>query len=281
MCQYKCSYCYARKQYRGKWGVPGIWSKQLRVIDELSKSTLPVFLGLLGGEPTMHQRYFGLLDIIQENIMTHEMSRLYITTNGAKNSEFFMKHKDVDGRVFLLWSVHPEFVDFENFYNNIVLMGKKGYRNKVNLMLHPNKKYWTMTKEWYHRLDELGVILHPHFIYDGINKDVDYNKEFYEFFKFLENQREKEFVFGNGVEDIYKSDYEIFSQGLNRFEGWNCWQNNFEIMANGQILNQCFDDYHTDIPVDFFKGIKNIKPRVCPHEFCSCDGLMKIYKEKC
>ena len=185
MCEYKCSYCYAREQYGQRWGSPAVWSKQKRVIDELSKSTLPVFLGLLGGEPTSHHRYFQLLDIINESIITHEDSRLYITTNGSKSFSFFDKHKESNGRTYILWSLHPEYVgveEFENFYNNVVLMNSKGYKTKINLMLHPNPKYWSDTKKRYEILNELEYsILHPHFIYGGFSQDVTYSQEFYDY----------------------------------------------------------------------------------------------------
>ena len=283
MCQYKCSYCYARRQYGEKWGTPGIWKNQLRVVDELSKSTLPIFIGLLGGEPTYHHKYFELIDLIVENVITDDRSRMYITTNGAKDSSFFERHRNADGKIFMLWSLHPEFTgdeEFENFYNNVVLMHGKGYRSKVNLMLHPNEKYWAVTKERYERLAELDyLILHPHFVYDGHNNNVEYSDEFYEFYSFLENQRVKEFVFSDGKDEFILSDYEIFTKGLNKFQGWKCWHNNFEINLNGKITDQCFNNA-IDIPKDFFKDIKKIEPKTCPHEFCSCDGLMKIYKEK-
>lgn len=284
MCEYKCSYCYARKQYKNKWGVPAIWSKQQHVLNELSKSTLPIFLGLLGGEPTSHQRYFTLLDLIQERILINKDSRLYITTNGAKDLNFYDKHKDVDGGIYMLWSLHPEYVDddkFESFYNNVVLMYNKGYKTKINVMLHPNKKYWNSTKERYKRLDELGYsILHPHFIYGGFNEDVSYTSDFYDYFSFLENQRVKEFVFSTEKEDFIFSDYEIFSNNFNQFKGWKCWHNNFEIRSNCLISDQCFNRQPHEIPIDYFKNITEIQPRICPHMYCSCDGLMKIYKEK-
>lgn len=284
MCEYKCSYCYARKQYGKKWGTPAIWNRQQYVIDELSKSTLPLFLGLLGGEPTSHQRYFQLLDLINKKVITHKDSRLYITSNGAKDTSFFDRHEDSDGRTFMLWSLHPESTtsdSFENFYNNIVLMHNKGYKTKINVMLHPDKRYWPAIKKSYEIFNDLEyAIVHPHFIYDGFSQDVDYSHEFYEYFKFLENQREKEFIFLTENDQYVFSDYEIFSNGYNRFKGWKCWQNNFEIKSDCKISDQCFNRESVDIPRDFFKDIKEITPKICPHDFCSCDGLMKIRKEK-
>jgi hypothetical protein len=255
--------------------------KQEHVINELSKSTLPVFLGLLGGEPTLHQRYFKFLDQVVDRVITHDKSRLYITTNGHKPPEFFNGHRDTDGKIFMLWSLHPEFTDFDNFYDNIVLMHNKGYKTKINLMLHPNPRYWDTTKRWYDKLNTLDyALIHPHFVYGGFSEDVVYPDEFYEYFSFLEDQREKEFVFSTEDKEFILSDYEIFKNGYNTFKGWNCWHNNFEITNDCQISDQCFVNMSQDIPENFFRDITEIKPRICPHDYCSCDGLMKIYKEK-
>lgn len=284
LCQYKCSYCYARKQYKERWGKLGDWQKQLYVIDELSKSSLPVFLGLLGGEPTLHQRYGELIDLIVERVIHHPDSRMYITTNGHRPTEWFKQQRDSNGKMYMLWSLHPEHVDleqFKTFYNNIVTMHDKGYKTKVNLMLHPGRKFWEQTKYMYEELNKLDyVILHPHFVYGGFNRDVRYNKDFYAYFKFLENQRVKEFVFHTAEQEYIFSDYEIFSNGYNQFKGWKCWQNNHEIRYDCTISDQCFNRSAVEIPVDYFKNITKVEPKICPHNFCSCDGLMKINKEK-
>ncbi len=284
LCQYDCSYCYAKKQYKSKWGKPGNWEHHQFIIDELAKSPLPVFLGLLGGEPTLHQRYFELLRLITEKVLIHPDSRLYITSNGAKPTDFWAKHQDPHGKIYMLWSIHPEHVDeeqFENAYRNILLMNTKGYKTKVNLMLHPGKRHWAKVKMMYDRLSALDfVILHPHFIYHGFDRDVRYSKEFYEYFSFLENQKVKEFVFSTAERDYIMSDYEIFSNKLNRFKGWKCWQNNYEIRNDGTVSDQCFQRAGIPLPVDFFKNITAIEPKICPHSFCSCDGLMKIHKER-
>lgn len=286
LCQYSCTYCYAKKQYKTKWGKPGNWEHHQYIVDELAKSSLPVFLGLLGGEPTLHQRYFELLELIQTKVLHHPDSRLYITTNGGRSTEFFDKHKPGDGKTYMLWSLHPEYVSdedetFENFYNNIVLMHSKGYKTKINVMLHPGRKFWASTLRMYQKLNELDfAILHPHFIYGGFDKDVRYKKDFYEYFQCLENQREKEFVFSTAEKEYIMSDYEIFKNKLNQFKGWNCWQNNFEIRNDGRISDQCFDRSGKELTPDFFKNITEVKPKTCPHNYCSCDGLMKIYKER-
>ena len=272
------------KKYKDSWGKLGNWEHHKYIVDELAKSKLPVFLGLLGGEPTLHQRFFELVGLIIEKVLKHADSRLYITTNGSKPAEFYSKLPDSNGKIYMLWSLHPEYVTeetFPSFLANIKLMHSKGYKTKINLMLHPGKKHWEKTKFFYEQLNALDyAILHPHFIYHGFDRKVNYKKEFYEFFSFLENQRLKEFEFT----DIHNNkhiltDYEIFDNQYNQFKGWNCWQNNFEIDNFGRVTDRCFHK-NSDIYPGFFEEVTEIKPKTCPHNFCSCDGLMKIYKER-
>jgi MoaA/NifB/PqqE/SkfB family radical SAM enzyme len=284
VCEYKCSYCYAREEYKDKWMRPGNWTKQQKVIEELSKATLPVFLGLLGGEPTSHHKYWELVEKVRESVLTHEDSRLYITTNGYKDSEFFKKHTDSTGKEYILFSWHPEYN--ENGYDTVtyllkhLIMYNKGYKLKTNIMLHPNKKYWGMTHNIIKRLRQQKTTeIHPHFIYSTPHKPVKYSKEFYEEFRYLSEYDNKEFLFyKDGVEEAY-TDIEVFEKKLNKFKGWNCYNNNYEIGLNCDVNQFCIEDKHA-ITTDYFKNITEIKPVKCPHNFCSCDGLLKIKKER-
>ena len=68
---------------------------------------------------------------------------------------------------------------------------------------------------------------------------------------------------------------------LNRFKGWQCYNNNYEISWDGKVTNIC-KVKQIDLSFNplFFKNIKNIEPMICPYKECNCDGLLKIYKHK-
>ena len=284
VCEHKCSYCYAMKQYEGSWMKPGPWKKQLNVIYELEKSTLPVFIGLLGGEPTSHHRYFEMLDLITDTVLHHDESRMYITTNGYKDLEFFEKHRESNGKIYFLWSWHPEYNTKSTsleFIAKIIAMYEKGYKNKVNIMLHPKKEYWELTKFVIDTLNDLGYIdVHPHFIYKDQHSFIKYSKDFYKSFEYLKLLEHKEFIFIDKDQNKNSfSDIEIFENKVNQFKGWKCWNNNYEIGLDCQIQQFCFEDPHP-ISFNYFKNIKEIVPKICPFDYCSCDGLLKIKKEK-
>lgn len=283
ICQLDCSYCNAKSQYKNNWQVPGILKKQLQVIDELEKSTLPVFLVLLGGEPTLHHHIDKLINEISTRILKHKDSRLIITTNGLTKSEFFQNQPLSNGKIYYLWSWHAEYMNIDSFnlfYKNIKIIEKKGYKGKINLMLHPAKKYWDFTKECYYKLATLeNISLHPQFIYFGNGNDTNYSDDFYEYFNFLTSSERKEFEYKTKNEILLFSDYDIFKNNFNEFKGWKCWHNNFKIKNDCTIDDICFQEISKSIPFNFFKNITKIEPKICPHNFCSCDGLLKIHKE--
>jgi len=285
-CQFKCSYCYAIKDYGDEWGSIDSWARQRLVIRNIKNSTLPVFLGLLGGEPTIHPNYNELVELCHEAVTQHKDGRLYITTNGAQETEWFKQHKFYDNTYFL-WSVHFEYEKdygkgFKKILDNIKVMKEKGFRNKVNVMLHPNKKLWSKIHRLVDDLEAIGGIeIHPHFLYDDgdVHHLHHYPKEFYEEFKRFENY--PEYLVFEGDTKVTYNDYTIFLNKQTSFTGWDCYNNNYEINWQGEVNRFCFEEKSDLITnFNFFKNIKEVKSAVCPHQSCNCDGLLKIYKEK-
>ena len=116
-CQFKCTYCYAMKEYNwesndapGDWNKIDSWDRQKLVIGAISRSSLPIFLGLQGGEPTIHPKYDMLISKCHEAISKHEEGRLYVTTNGLRGPAFF-ESKPYYDKLMFLWSFHTEYAD--------------------------------------------------------------------------------------------------------------------------------------------------------------------------
>lgn len=286
-CNFKCTYCYAMRDYGDEWGKIDDWSKQKIVIKALSRSTLPVFLGLLGGEPTSHPHYHEMVQLCHDAVCHKEQGRLYVTTNGSKPAEFFKKHPYYDNMYFL-FSFHPEYEgkygkDFKILKDNIQIALDKGFRCKVNLMLHNDPKFWKKTHNFADFIESLDNLeIHPHFLYkDGdAHKLTDYNDAFYkEFDRFKTYRKYFTFETDTGDKDVY-NDYTLFRNTLTGFKGWDCWNNNYEITYKGVVHRVCFDD-RVDLlkNIFFFRDIKRVCPVTCPHTHCNCDGLLKIYKE--
>lgn len=281
-CSLKCSYCYARKNYGDDWDKLDSWPRQRMVLHTLSRAKLPLFLGLLGGEPTDHPRYYELLEECHKVISKHPDGRLYITTNGLQPTEFFENHPVYPNTYFLV-SFHPEYelkygLDYKLLLDNIRAIKALGYRIKVNVMLHEKKILWAKTHRFVDALEEMGNIeIHPHFVYEdgNVHTLTQYSQEFYDEFKRFRDYPGY-LVFG----DKTYNDYNLFAEDIAHFKGWSCWNNNYEINFNGRVNQFCFNEFN-DLTKDlsFFERIEHVGPRICPHSGCNCDGLLKIYKE--
>jgi len=274
ICQLKCTYCYARNEYGEKWGQLGKKEVVDAVVESLRRCTLPFNLGLLGGEPTLSPYYNYILE---ELVKIQSFKGVYVVTNGEKD---LTNHPQYDDKVAFLFSYHPaDCTDRDKFLNNIKLMISRGYQCKVNIMLHHDKNLWPTIKEMFDICANIeGLKIHPHFIY---GKDVhtlfNYRENFWEYFKFLEDF-EKDLVYDD---DVF-NDYQIFNQGLTNFKGWSCYNNNYEIDVNGNVIKFCIDKKKTSLidNLDFFKNITKTIPMICPHNACNCDGLLKQLKVK-
>lgn len=294
-CQFKCSYCYAMEQYGwesddspGEWGLRDSWFKQELIINTFKRSTLPIFLGLQGGEPTIHPRYPELIEKCIEAVSVHDLGRLYVTTNGLRGPKFFEKQQYYD-RLMFLWSFHPETCkqygnDFYRIVDSIKVCLDKGHRCRVNVMLHSDKKYWSDIHRFIDIIENIaGAEVHPHWIYkdgDPHSGVVDYNEQFYkEFERFKDYPEWLIFKKVDGTK-LKLNDYQIFLNGAFNFKDWNCWHNNYEISWDGKVSKACDlgEEANLTISPFYFRNIKKIQPVSCPHTSCACDGHLKIKK---
>lgn len=274
ICQLKCSYCYARNEYGKEWGKLSSKTVIDAVLDSLNRSSLNFNLGLLGGEPTLGPYYHYILDSISK---MEKFNWVYVVTNGEKD---LTTHPDYD-RLAFLFSYHPaDCTDENRFLNNINHMLNKGYKCKVNVMLHHDKKLWPKIKNMFETLEKIpNLKVHPHFLYgNSITKLFNYRKDFWEYFSFLESY-EKELKY----DDDFFNDYIIFRDNMTNFKGWSCYNNNYEIDVKGNVVKFCMpktDNVNLLSNRDFFKNITKTVPMICPHKACNCDGLLKQLKIK-
>lgn len=285
-CNFKCTYCYAMKEYGERWGRIDRWEKQKLVIKNIGRSSLPVFLGLLGGEPTIHPHYHELVEKCYAAVRKHDLGRLYVTTNGSRKTSWFEKHPFYK-YLYFLWSFHTEYEhiygkDYKRIIDNIKLMASRGFKNKVNVMLHHDKKYWKGIHKFVDEIEQIeGLEIHPHFLYaDGdVHKLEEYNESFYkEFKRFASYPDYFTFEDEKGDKKMF-NDYNVFKSNLTNFKGWDCYNNNYEISYDGIVHRVCFEESSnllTDF--NFFKKIGKVCSVICPHDSCNCDGLLKIHK---
>ena len=277
-CNYKCSYCYARRRYveQGRWGLTDEWLRQRLVLAAIKLSTLPVYLGFHGGEPSLHPRYKELVNLALEALCRPD-DCLYIATNATKGIL-----ETPDGPIRILASFHPEFSDAPEFIRTIKALMARFQTVKVNVLLHTGRQYWPSLHKVYNECSKLGLKVHPHFIYDridGIDTLWHYSDGFYDEFRYMMGSKcWYEFRGSDGTTQRV-SDLELFEHKLNGFKGWSCYNNNYEIFVDSLLHQLCTTEY-TDLPSNIMalRRIKEIKPMLCPFERCSSDGVLKCLK---
>jgi len=295
LCSYDCEYCYAKYQYT----LENAWQKEAQektikaVLNSIKLSTLPVFFGLLGGEPTS-SRYFNLIvENIPSILKRHSDNRVYITSNLYRSKEWLKQNiveaipEEYHNKVKILASFHPEYIKdkktFDEFTEKLLLLNEY-FQVKINIMLVENNELgYNLWMKWLQQ-DEIknrNFIIHPHLIYpDGspfrdineIYKGLDQFKDLYKYSK-------KEYIDSNNKE---YNDYEVFIKDIHHFKGWTCYQNNYEISFNGTVNQLCGNNKIVSLEKHplYFNKIKKIKGIKCPMDNCSCDGLLKCEREK-
>jgi len=274
ICQLNCTYCYARNTYGKEWGKLSSKETIDGVIEALNRSSLPFNLGLLGGEPTLGPHYYYVLDEISK---LEKFKWVYVVTNAEKD---FTSHPHYD-KVAFLFSYHPaDCTNRDRFVDNMKLMISRGYPCKINVILHHGKQYWPLIKEMFEICANIpGLKVHPHFLYGNkMDKLFNYRKDFWEYFSFLKDF-ERDLQYDN---DIF-NDYEVYSQKLTDFYGWDCYNNNYEVDVKGNVVQFCMNELggiNLLKDPNFFKRLEKTIPITCPHKQCNCDGLLKQLKVK-
>ena len=281
-CNMDCSYCYAKKEYNNDWQKESKLRDIDAVLQSIKLSTLPIFLGLLGGEPTISKHFNYIIRELNRSGFFEKNNRLYVVSNGQKPLQKVIRYlKDSDyynNKLFWLLSYHPSQDPDDNIFiqcaNELISMG---YKVKINFMLDPDLpfnelKKMTLVKD---RLKKEALI-HWHYVYVNEHELAEYPEEVFEYFDKIIDQP-KEFL----ADGVLVSDSWLLDQKFNRnnFKGWNCWLNNYEIDFRGNLVKFCTGE-KTNLLDDifFFRKIKKIIPIICKWDKCSCDGLLKIKK---
>jgi len=288
VCNYSCEYCYAMKEYGSDWNKEASRETIKSILASLYLSSMPVFLGLLGGEPTFSKHFDFILAELRENFFKRDKDRVYITTNLSRSLDWYKAFPEADyyyNKLFFLASFHSTEANPEAFLQNIKMILDKGYKVKINIMINNNSSDWGATKDLLKRTKVLQgqfkeknsdkLIIHPHFVYENEHQLFDYPNNLDEYFGDL-IQGPKEYI----QDDVMYCDREIFEKKLNNFYGSKCFLNNYEIDLKGNVYKFCTREHNNllDDPT-FFKKIKRTLAIICQHKACTCDGLLKIKKE--
>ena len=184
-CNFDCSYCHAKRQYQklNQWNDIDVFERQLLIIKALSISTLPVFLGLQGGEPTIHPYFEEIFkDLYIENCETEIQTNL--TT---KNVDFLIKNFDLIS-VSLHYKELIKVKKLDLFLENLEKVSKSNKLYVFDIMLEnlgkDQKEYLEFVKSLlkYTEIAKSSEMIYAYWDNENImnNSEVfEMNKEFY------------------------------------------------------------------------------------------------------
>ncbi|MCR4663269.1 MAG: radical SAM protein [Endomicrobiaceae bacterium] len=129
-CNYKCSYCEVIKkdvEFNTQIADTGKWRE---VWDRIFDNYWCTHVRFSGGEPTIHPNFFPFLNMLLEK---HTVD---ITTNLSFDLNKFLD-KIKPGGLTLSASFHPEFVDFEKFFEKVKYLNNNGFFTAIAYVGYP------------------------------------------------------------------------------------------------------------------------------------------------
>ena len=274
-CDKDCFYCYARAQL--------VWNKMStkttldNIIQQLSEIKRPLDVVLLGGEPSLHPLYFYVLDQLEQ--LDNLQSSAVLSNGGRKvNPEWVDKHSGYKNFWFN-YTFHAADTDdiHGGFLDKAIYTRSKTDNVIVNVMM--------LGPKWDDQIDEVvrvcrdrditmraNVLFKPKTC-DGYMIESDkyrewisgYADRFDRYLYFSEKVLERNKIDIQSAEsaDGTFNDVEVYLNGLNKFKGWKCLNNNYAIEGsnNTKITRMC-DPSQTG------------EYMVCSLERCVCQGLL-------
>lgn len=289
ICQHHCTYCYARNDLASQWNNIMEEGVARSVIEILSKSTLPISLIFLGGEPTLYPHFLDLLDLWDElcNKDPNSGNSVEITTNGVR-TDIFEEMRRIDN-LTLTFSFHPREADFDEFFKSIQIAKDKGIEVFVNILILEQEYHYPVIRRAVAKAEEMGIPIQPTLLNGYIERrKKDNNKKQEDFIK--EISLDKEGIVATMVEEgdsLVKKDFtliDFYMQDHHFLKGVTCHQGAYNIDVYGRIKNVCLEEGADGIPIidnpDYFSKINSLKPIECPLKSCNCsEYLIDFYKE--
>ena len=279
-CNYHCSYCYARAD-------AGNWLKMSRkpildkVISKMKKINHPIDMILLGGEPTLHPKYFNILEEL-DNIPNVKSIRILSNGNyGAleKAKVFIDKHKDIKTPFSFLLTYHLTEVNKDNFFDTLKYIKSQNYYLEVNLLFDETTidENLIIMKD----VQDLDIIVRPSLIFEGndfkiipIQDEQEFRDKILQMTENFKMREELKFIRKDGSYEIY-NDFNLYLNNFKGFKDWKCYMSEYFIpVESSDIYEFCSEK---SVNIDY---VNNNKFLICPLENCICPGKISLLKEK-
>jgi organic radical activating enzyme len=266
MCNYKCDYCYSRES-KSQWN--GITDSNTidNVLDSLGRVDGVKEVFVLGGEPTLHPKYFRVMDALNEMDGVEAFGNI---TNGYYKDyvTFVDGHKNYKEKFYWNVTFHPSQVeDVDYFKQTIQYIKDSGYIININILLDDRFKEHNNDVMYY--CNENDIPFYPSFVFSNnefsVVDDVEWLNHINDNY-----QPVKELFYhaDNSVENY--NDIDVYLRGLYKFRGWSCINNSFVIpIKDSRFLQFCTDTWFTVEEINDFDG-----KVVCPLDNCICPARL-------
>jgi len=262
ICDLNCPYCYARKQL--EWNKISSKKHIDKVISQLKEIKQPLEVILLGGEPSMSPHYFYILDQLDDiSLSTACLSN----GMGRVNKEWIDKHSGYSNFYFN-FTYHPSETDVSEFKKNIKTAAK--YKLLVHVMLL-GPKWNDKIVDILDYCKELDVEVKANIPFEptGLESYMLKNDRYREWILKLKPYF-KDYLYFEGETTRVLHDIDVYLEGLNKFKGWKCLNNNYTVEGSGssRISRMCD------------RSQPDGKYMICTLDECLCQGLLsneKIY----
>ena len=312
ICTYSCSYC-SHHCHDGSHKWPTL-DQALRIsdkVDQVYKSEpynkKLISFEILGGEITLWNKLTDLCERIHS-----KGNRIKLITNGVRNLEWWKKHS----RYFtsgVILSYHPEFADYKHITEVSKLLGEEGIFHTILLLAYPKTWQTCMDAHAYYLkyapFDYL--IIQKLLVIEGSKSYKELNQKGQEFSDWPYTDDQLKWIDGNHTiygeknrdglshelgffnsknvkQTSMTSAGEVFSQGHNRWKGWDCnvGIDTLYLEQNGHIRRDvmCRSTPH----IGNWRGSPEMLEEVqwpltpvrCPQSSCHCVHDMAARKTK-
>lgn len=276
-CQFNCSYCYYRpfKSSTDYGTLSKIILKKLAGLETDAK------IALLGGEPSLHPRF---IEVIEELWRNTKIKEVAIVTNFKRKGSVWEKLIPFKDKVKVVVSYHAEYA-IEDFFEKLDFLIGKIPLDFV-FVVHPQIKYLEKMKKIAQRVQNqkysaMSLNFVPVHLDSGSEKDYAfYPKEILEFMREqqeLTRRRDNVETLLMRTEDksVKVPKFQILSEELNRFKGWECRLGAFIIHEDGMVSKACSNETKHILTTKFEHG-----KLICPFRVCECDDYWAFEKFK-
>lgn len=276
-CQFNCSYCYFHPHESNTNYV----DLMKMVLAKLEKVSEPMDITLLGGEPTLHPRFYEIIATLHS---LENVKRVDIVTNFHLPVEFWEPLEAYSDKIEIIASYHVEYAQ-NNFFKKIQQLKDK-FTIDVHFLIHNDLKFLPKMKEAadeFFQVDSKRVSITFNKLIDHSgqsNKYFPYCDETLDFLKQLELQLKnikhlETIKINTENHQVELTQLEFTNKNYNHFKGWKCEMNAILIHPDGFVTYPCTNQRKYILFAEFKK-----RTIVCAHEICTCAANWSYTKNK-